>query len=142
MNAIRNGTTDSAASQCETLRREVANLATYETNWNGEGALPARPGVVEATLRYLQSIEKYNSPPADAYLAADGTVVLEWHYPDGRVTIANIRVADRAELTHRTPGQAPRFESLPIPPIAASTANGAVPHADKKGLPIGRVIDG
>ena len=131
MNAIRNGTAESSTSQWEPLRHEVAEFASYGTNWNGEGALPARPGVVEATLRYLQSIEKYNSPPADAYLAADGTVVLEWHYPDGRVTIANIRVADRAELTHRTPGQNPRFETLPIPPGTAPVTTNSTAFSER-----------
>ena len=130
MIVVRNNT-PSLSAQREAVYREVAALATYEPNWNGEGALPARPGVVEATLRFLPSHELNLFLPADAYLAPDGTVILEWHFPDGRITIANIRVADRAELTHRTPGQNPRFETLPIPPGTAPVATNSTAFSER-----------
>jgi hypothetical protein len=106
---------DYIAAQWEAARDEAADLGNRGSNWDGQGALPVRPGLIEATLRLLQSLEPFNSAPADVYLASDGTVVLEWYFAQGRATIVNVREVDHAEVIIRTPGEPPQFTTLPIP---------------------------
>ena len=108
---------DHEAAQWKAARDELANLVNYGPNWDGEGAIPIRTGLLAATLRLFQLLEPINLAPSDLYLAPDGTVVAEWHLPAESVTIVNVRVADHAEVTNRTIGKAPQFSNLPIPPI-------------------------
>lgn len=110
---------DFAALQWQEVRDELSNLANCGTNWDGEGAIPARPGLIEATLRLCQMLQRFDNPaPVDVYLAPDGTVILEWHPSEKCAEIINVRVSDNAEVTVRELGKKPLFLQLPIPPAA------------------------
>jgi len=125
MNGSRTGVADPChdftAAQWEAVRDEVSGLANLGPNWDGEGGLPAQPGLLEAALRFLCQLEEYeNPPPVDAYLAPDGTIVAEWHGEGGLRIIANVRAPAEAELTYRWTGKKPVFRTAPILPPAAT----------------------
>ena len=82
---------DCVPDSWEELLGNIANLNECRQDRDGEGALPARPELMEAAIQYLQSIRLSMSAPQDAYLAPDGTILIEWHLADGCATIANIR---------------------------------------------------
>lgn len=97
------------SSDARSVSLELAALDSLPPNWDGEGALPARPGAVSSAMKYL-SISGATSPD-DVYLAPDGTVVMEWHTSDGR-TVANVRDSKLVEITHRNVGKPTRFDTV------------------------------
>jgi hypothetical protein len=123
---------DYEAALWETARDDVVSLAACGPNWDGEEALPVRPGLIEATLRFLRFAElRQYPPPSDVYLAPDGTPIVEWHFPGGCATIANVRVREWAEVTYRTNGRPPQFDKVRIPSFPDLGTAGAVdaPHS-------------
>ena len=107
---------DTAADEWKAAYDALVNLSLLLTDWDGEGAFPPRAGLLAATYRLFQTLEKQSHvAPADVYLSADGTVVLEWHFEDGRNAIINVRVTDHAEVIRRTPNRNPEFSTIPIP---------------------------
>ena len=112
---------ESFADDWAMARAELSGLASYRSDWDGEGALPAGDGLVAAATRLFDLAEQENPdalPPAVS-LAPDGTILLAWYFPGGGSTIANVRATDRAELIFRKPGRKPEFQSIPIPQPAA-----------------------
>jgi len=79
------------ADHWEAARAEVRDLDRCEANWDGEGADPVPLKLIQATLRYLEECEQLRFlAPDTVYAAADGTVFVEWHYPDGFVQVVNL----------------------------------------------------
>ena len=109
---------DWIADRWEEAIDSVESLNDYGQNWDGEGSLPVRFGLVEATIQFLQSNRSNLPAPQDLYLAPDGTVLIEWHSEAGYATIANIREKNRVEIVYRCPGRPPLFESgtIVLPP--------------------------
>ena len=107
---------DYAAAQWEAAYDELANLTVLKHDWDGEGAYPARPGLIAASFRLFQMLEEQSNPaPADVYLAPDGTVVIEWHFGVGSTRVINVRTTDRAEVIRRLPNRHPEFSTVQIP---------------------------
>jgi len=94
----------------DAARDELLALEQLAPNWDGEGADPVKPGLIPASLRLMELAREADyPPPVYVYATADGTVMIEWHWANGRGEIANIRKAKAAEIVFREPGQKPTF---------------------------------
>jgi len=105
---------DTVVTPWTSVRDEIATLNVLGPNWDGEGSLPMRPGLFDAASTLCQMLEQEDAPPDDIYLGPDGSLLLEWHFEDGFITIVNVRVPDHAEVICRSPGQPPLFSTFPI----------------------------
>ena len=127
------------ATAWDAARDELLALAQLAIDWDGEGADPVKPGLISASLWLMEKAMEYDyPPPVYVYATADGTVMIEWHWANGRGESTNVRKPNSAEIVYREPGQKPTFEVLrfgtepELPntaPVADSVAFGAF-HSD------------
>lgn len=61
----------------------LEQIRDYQDDWDGEGSLAPRPGVADAVIsmagRWKTTGEK---PPIGASCSDEGTIVLEWRFPN------------------------------------------------------------
>ena len=62
----------------------LEEIRAYEEDWDGEGSLAPRPGVVDGAITFSKSVRKSGeSAPLFANATDDGLIWLEWHFPTG-----------------------------------------------------------
>lgn len=86
--------TGSALSrQWEAACDEASDLDKYNPDWDGAGADAVPLIVIRRTLDLFRRFELLAFPAPDSvYPAADGTVFVEWHHPNGVSQLLNIRL--------------------------------------------------
>lgn len=87
-----------AADSWEVAEDEVRLLSTYERDWDGEGADPVPDVLIESTLEWFRGLRRDGPAPVAVSPLAGGTIMLEWHYPNGSVASVEIRQPGRGEV--------------------------------------------
>jgi hypothetical protein len=106
--------TVSDAGPWEPAVRKIMEFQHLGDDWDGLGAkAPSRELLQSAIgLAYLLA-EKGVDPPHCVVPGLDGSVNLEWQYPDGTVTEVELDCPFHAEVMLLEPGKPPKLWSLP-----------------------------
>ena len=102
-----------ATDAWELAETEVRLLSTYESNWDGDGADPVPDELIESVLGWLKQLRATgNGAPAAVSPLAGGTVMLEWHYPEGEVVSVEVREPGKGEVLVWSPHQPKQFHVI------------------------------
>lgn len=104
-------------TQWEEAFDAVRGLDRYGRNWDGEDANAVKMDAIKAALEWLDGLRIGGFPPPGAiYPTVGGTVMLEWHLPDGSGWAAEAVSANQIEVVVREPEQEPEFVVIRLTP--------------------------
>lgn len=103
-------------------RKEAAEVANYQENWDGEGAVPVPACLVASIIQLFRKMQRKGiSAPDAVYPLAIGAVMAEWHYSDQTVVSAEIRKVGKAEVLVWHPNNPSTFETIEWNEVLKST---------------------
>jgi hypothetical protein len=98
----------------ETAIDEVVAMQHLDDDWDGLGAkAPSRVLLESAIALAYVLLEKGTDPPTRAVPGLEGTVLLEWQFPDGSYGEIEVTGQRQAEVMLKEPGKPARHWALP-----------------------------
>lgn len=113
---------------------ETRKLVQLPANWDGEGADPIPPVIINSALALFERLKQAGQPFPDAvYPLPSGSLIAEWHNEDRTRFTAEIREPGRVELMHWFPDRPARFSTEQIPESGSSAGVPTPPVEEASG---------
>ena len=110
--ADADGAPSGSADAWATAARRIADLARLDGGWDGDGAAPVSPAVIQLGLRATAELRRQGyEPPHDIYPAPDGGLFLEWQRANDVIERIECECDGHVQQMITSPREPARFAS-------------------------------